>query len=54
MQESAAGELAEHGAVERSDALNNSWRARLAFPLLAFTFTALMLGTTLPTPMYAL
>ncbi|MGJ6122776.1 MFS transporter [Mycolicibacterium sp. Y3] len=29
-------------------------RRRLAFPLLAFAFAAVMLGTTLPTPMYAL
>ena len=27
---------------------------RAAFPLLAYAFTAIMLGTTLPTPMYAL
>ncbi|MCX2714590.1 MFS transporter [Mycolicibacterium sp. J2] len=31
-----------------------STRRRLAFPLLAFAFAAVMLGTTLPTPMYAL
>jgi MFS family permease len=30
------------------------WRTKLAFPLLAFTFAALMVGTTMPTPMYAL
>jgi MFS family permease len=29
-------------------------RSRLAFPLLAYVFSALMVGTTLPTPMYAL
>ena len=29
-------------------------RARFAFPLLAYTFAALMVGTTLPTPIYAL
>jgi MFS family permease len=29
-------------------------RARLAFPLLAYVFAALMIGTTLPTPLYAL
>jgi MFS family permease len=32
----------------------NSWRSRVAFPLLAYAFTAIMIGTTLPTPMYAL
>jgi MFS family permease len=32
----------------------SSWRSRLAFPLLAYSFTAIMIGTTLPTPMYAL
>lgn len=32
----------------------NSRRSRLAFPLLAYAFTAIMIGTTLPTPMYAL
>lgn len=31
-----------------------STRRRLAFPLLAFAFAAVMLGTALPTPMYAL
>ena len=31
-----------------------SWRKRLAFGLLAYSFTAIMVGTTLPTPMYAL
>jgi MFS family permease len=31
-----------------------NWRARLAFPLLAYAFAALMVGTTLPTPIYAL
>jgi MFS family permease len=29
-------------------------RTRLAFPFLAYVFAAIMLGTTLPTPMYAL
>ncbi len=29
-------------------------RARLAFPLLAYVFAALMVGTTLPTPIYSL
>lgn len=29
-------------------------RGRFAFPLLAYAFAAIMLGTTLPTPMYAL
>jgi MFS family permease len=29
-------------------------RSRIAFPLLAYAFAAIMLGTTLPTPMYAL
>lgn len=28
--------------------------ARLAFPLLAYAFAAIMLGTTMPTPMYAI
>ena len=32
----------------------NSRRSRVAFPLLAYAFTAIMMGTTLPTPMYAL
>jgi MFS family permease len=32
----------------------NSWRSRVAFPLLAYAFTAIMIGTTLPTPMYAM
>jgi MFS family permease len=32
----------------------NSWRSRVAFPLLAYAFTAIMIGTTLPTPIYAL
>jgi MFS family permease len=32
----------------------SSWRSRVAFPLLAYAFTAIMMGTTLPTPMYAL
>ncbi len=32
----------------------NSWRSGVAFPLLAYAFTAIMIGTTLPTPMYAL
>jgi hypothetical protein len=32
----------------------NNWRSRVAFPLLAYAFTAIMIGTTLPTPMYAL
>ena len=27
---------------------------RLAFPLLAYAFAAIMVGTTMPTPMYAL
>ena len=31
-----------------------SRRSSLAFPLLAYAFTAIMLGTTMPTPMYAL
>jgi len=35
--------------------LNRSERAsKLAFPLLAYAFAAIMVGTTLPTPMYAL
>jgi MFS family permease len=29
-------------------------KARVAFPLLAYAFAAIMVGTTLPTPMYAL
>jgi MFS family permease len=32
----------------------SNWRTRFAFPLLAFVFAAIMTGTTLPTPMYAL
>jgi MFS family permease len=32
----------------------SSRRTRLAFPLLAYAFAAIMVGTTLPTPMYAL
>jgi hypothetical protein len=32
----------------------NSRRSRVAFPLLAYAFTAIMIGTTLPTPMYAM
>src|SRR5262245_59881826 len=34
--------------------LETSPRARFAFPLLAYAFAAIMAGTTLPTPMYAL
>jgi MFS family permease len=34
--------------------VRNSWRSRVAFPLLAYAFAAIMVGTTLPTPMYAL
>jgi MFS family permease len=34
--------------------VRNGWRSRVAFPLLAYAFTAIMIGTTLPTPMYAL
>lgn len=34
--------------------MRNSRRSRVAFPLLAYAFTVIMLGTTLPTPMYAL
>jgi len=30
------------------------WRSTVAFPLLAYAFTVIMMGTTLPTPMYAL
>ena len=29
-------------------------KTRLAFPLLAYAFAAIMVGTTLPTPMYSL
>ena len=32
----------------------SSWQSRFAFPLLAYTFAAMMAGTTLPTPIYAL
>ncbi len=32
----------------------SSRRTRVGFPLLAYSFTAIMVGTTLPTPMYAL
>ena len=32
----------------------SSWRSRVAFPLLAYAFTVIMMGTTVPTPMYAL
>ncbi|HME49224.1 MFS transporter [Mycobacterium sp.] len=32
----------------------NGRRSRVAFPLLAYAFAAIMIGTTLPTPMYAL
>lgn len=34
--------------------LDTSPRTRFAFPLLAYAFAAIMLGTTLPTPIYAL
>jgi MFS family permease len=34
--------------------LKTESRATLAFPLLAYAFAAIMVGTTLPTPMYAL
>jgi MFS family permease len=34
--------------------LETSSRTRYAFPLLAYAFAAMMLGTTLPTPIYAL
>lgn len=34
--------------------LETSPRTRFAFPLLAYAFAAIMTGTTLPTPMYAL
>jgi MFS family permease len=34
--------------------LETTPRTRLAFPLLAYAFAAIMVGTTLPTPMYAL
>ena len=36
-----------------SDAVPNRM-SRFAFPLLAYAFAAMMLGTTLPTPLYAL
>jgi MFS family permease len=42
------------GGGQPGSAPNNSWRMRFAFPLLALAFTAIMLGTTLPTPLYAL
>jgi MFS family permease len=32
----------------------SSRRTTVGFPLLAYSFTAIMVGTTLPTPMYAL
>jgi MFS family permease len=34
--------------------LNSSATTRFAFPLLAYAFAAIMVGTTLPTPIYAL
>jgi MFS family permease len=36
------------------DVLETSTKTRLAFGLLAYAFAAIMVGTTLPTPMYAL
>lgn len=36
------------------DVLETLPRSRFAFPLLAYAFAAIMVGTTLPTPMYAL
>ena len=36
------------------DTLSSSRQTRFAFPLLTYVFAAIMLGTTLPTPMYAL
>ena len=36
------------------DVLDTSPKTRFAFPLLAYAFAAIMVGTTLPTPMYAL
>lgn len=51
---SPASKPAARGAVQSSAAPHNTTRTRSAFPLLAFAFTAIMLGTTLPTPLYAL
>src|SRR5215212_10717065 len=36
------------------DVLETTPKTRFAFPLLAYAFAAIMVGTTLPTPMYAL
>jgi MFS family permease len=36
------------------DVLETTPKIRFAFPLLAYAFAAIMVGTTLPTPMYAL
>jgi MFS family permease len=39
-------------AIESRNA--SPWRRRYGFALLAYAFTAIMVGTTMPTPMYAL
>jgi MFS family permease len=40
--------------LNRRGGLTSRVTDRLAFPLLAYAFAAIMLGTTMPTPMYAL